>query len=190
MKDGFSLATKVVIVTRYSVLSETMESCIHSWRKDLPLSVFHEGHAALNWLAKTNATPVFAMVDLDIADMDGNAVVTSLREQFPNLPVMMVSLMEAKSGKTSSLSYQSLGQADERFPKRIGAISRPSRKVLTSREIETLRNISKGYTYEQTAHAMNISLSTIQSHVRNTYRKLGARNQMQATAKALSLGLL
>ena len=190
MDDGLSLATKVAIVARYSVLSEPLEACIHAWRKDLPLSVFHEGRAALNWLAKTNATPVFAMVDLDISDMDGNDLVSTLREQYPSLPVMLVSLVETKTGKTSSVTYQAKCLSEDRFPKRINTAPIVSRKVLTSREIETLRHISKGYTYEQTAHAMNISLSTIQSHIRNTYRKLGARNQMQATAKALSLGLI
>lgn len=122
--------------------------------------------------------------------MDGNDVVSTLREQYPSLPVMLVSLVETKTGKTSSVTYHAHSSAEDRFPKRISTAPSVSRKVLTSREIETLRHISKGYTYEQTAHAMNISLSTIQSHIRNTYRKLGARNQMQATAKALSLGLI
>ena len=61
---------------------------------------------------------------------------------------------------------------------------------LTPRELETLRFLSQGLTYEGVADQMGVTLSTIQWNVRNLYRKLNVRSQVQAIAKARDLDLL
>lgn len=61
---------------------------------------------------------------------------------------------------------------------------------LTSREIETLRGLAAGMTYAQIAKKMSISVSTVQSHIRNLYRKLSVDSQSKAIIKARSMGLL
>lgn len=55
---------------------------------------------------------------------------------------------------------------------------------LTPRELETLRFLSQGLTYENVADQMGVALSTIQWNVRNLYRKLNVRSQVQAIRKA------
>jgi two-component system nitrate/nitrite response regulator NarL len=55
---------------------------------------------------------------------------------------------------------------------------------LTPRELETLRYLSQGLTYEGVAEQMGVALSTIQWNVRNLYRKLNVRSQVQAISKA------
>jgi ATP/maltotriose-dependent transcriptional regulator MalT len=37
---------------------------------------------------------------------------------------------------------------------------------------------------------MGVALSTIQTHIRNTYRKLEVSNQMQAVSKARDYGVI
>jgi len=61
---------------------------------------------------------------------------------------------------------------------------------LTAREIDTLRGIAAGMTYAQVARKMEISVSTVQSHIRNLYRKLSVDSQSKAIIKARSMGLL
>jgi DNA-binding NarL/FixJ family response regulator len=61
---------------------------------------------------------------------------------------------------------------------------------LTKREIEIIQLIYNGYSYLKCARAMNISLSTVQTHIRNTYRKLAVSNNRQAILKAHLYGLL
>lgn len=61
---------------------------------------------------------------------------------------------------------------------------------LTPRELETLRFLSQGLTYEGVAKRMGVALSTIQSNVRNLYRKLNVRSQVLAISKARDHGLL
>ena len=61
---------------------------------------------------------------------------------------------------------------------------------LSIREQELLQNIAKGNSYSDCAEIMHISLSTVQTHIRNIYRKLEVRNGRQAINKAKSAGLI
>lgn len=61
---------------------------------------------------------------------------------------------------------------------------------LTPREHETLRYLAKGHTYDIVASMMGVATSTIQSNVRNIYRKLNVHSQVQAVSKARDLNLI
>ena len=66
----------------------------------------------------------------------------------------------------------------------------PKASPFLERETETIRYIVKGLTYEQTARVMRISLSKVQTHVRNLYRKHGVSTQIQAASKARDHGII
>lgn len=51
--------------------------------------------------------------------------------------------------------------------------------LLSPREVEVAELLSRGATYNQIAHALHISLSTVQSHVKNIYRKTGVSNKTE-----------
>jgi DNA-binding NarL/FixJ family response regulator len=73
------------------------------------------------------------------------------------------------------------------------AASEPRAKVeavLTSREADVLRLISRGYTYTEVAQKLGISAHTIGSHVKNTYRKLAVHSAAAAVMRATQLRLL
>ncbi|MHB8253558.1 MAG: LuxR family transcriptional regulator [Acidiferrobacter sp.] len=61
--------------------------------------------------------------------------------------------------------------------------------ALTAREREALRWASLGKTTWEMGRIMGISGRTVVFHLRNTMRKLGARNRAQAIAKAAALGI-
>ena len=59
---------------------------------------------------------------------------------------------------------------------------RPNRTTgLTEREQQILRLIAEGHTDAEIAHHLTISVFTVQNHVKNILRKLGARNRTQAS---------
>ena len=60
---------------------------------------------------------------------------------------------------------------------------------LTARESEVLRLIARGRTYAQIGEDLGVSLHTVTSHVRNTYRKLGVRSGAAAVMRAVELRL-
>jgi two-component system, NarL family, response regulator LiaR len=64
------------------------------------------------------------------------------------------------------------------------------KKSLTERELEVLVCLSNGHSYAKAAKTLSIGIPTIQSHIRNIYRKLEARSALQAIARARDCGIL
>jgi len=63
-------------------------------------------------------------------------------------------------------------------------------KRLTARELDLLREFALGKSYQEAAQAMQISLTTVQTHTRNLYRKLGVKSSLRALSKAKEHGLI
>jgi DNA-binding NarL/FixJ family response regulator len=65
-----------------------------------------------------------------------------------------------------------------------------ARAILSERELEVLQRAALGMTVGQIARRLGISPRTVETHLTNLYRKLGARNRVQAIARASELGLV
>ena len=61
---------------------------------------------------------------------------------------------------------------------------------LSERELEVLQRAALGLTVGQVARRLGISPRTVETHLTNAYRKLGARNRVQALSRASELGLV
>jgi DNA-binding NarL/FixJ family response regulator len=72
----------------------------------------------------------------------------------------------------------------------VAGLPSPVANALTGRETETLNLIARGYTYEETAQSLSISLSTVQTHVRSIYGKLAVTSRSGAVIEAHRRGLL
>ncbi|QBI20075.1 alpha/beta fold hydrolase [Egibacter rhizosphaerae] len=71
-----------------------------------------------------------------------------------------------------------------------GAAPRPDGAVLTPREQEVLRQLAAGATNQQIASALRIRTKTVERHVTNLYRKLGAGGRADATRHAVAMELV
>jgi DNA-binding CsgD family transcriptional regulator len=60
---------------------------------------------------------------------------------------------------------------------------------LSRRELEVLRLVAAGESNSQIARRLGLSIHTVERHVANLYRKIGARGRADATAYALRNGL-
>jgi DNA-binding CsgD family transcriptional regulator len=65
----------------------------------------------------------------------------------------------------------------------------PASHGLSQRELEVLRLLAEGESNRQMARRLGLSPHTIERHVANLYRKIGARGRADATAYALRNGL-
>jgi LuxR family maltose regulon positive regulatory protein len=63
-------------------------------------------------------------------------------------------------------------------------------EMLTHRECDVLLLLAEGCTYAQVALRLGISAHTVATHVKNCYRKLGARCAAQAVTRAHQLQLM
>jgi two-component system, NarL family, nitrate/nitrite response regulator NarL len=192
-------------------------SAVSLWRPDARITLCTTGEEAVAWIAANHRPADLALVDLGLPDMDGCDVIAAARRHSERTPILVVSLLASeravigaiRSGangyiikddsdrsiataitEVMSGNYP-LSPALARHVFRLVAGPAPQSTVaLTERETDTLRCIGRGLSYEQTAMQMGISLSTVQSHVRNLYRKLEVNSQIQAALKARDRGLI
>ena len=60
---------------------------------------------------------------------------------------------------------------------------------LTCREVEVLRLLARGCTYIQVGDRLRMSVHTVESHVKNLYRKLDVHSARAAVWRAMELRL-
>jgi DNA-binding NarL/FixJ family response regulator len=56
-------------------------------------------------------------------------------------------------------------------------------KQLSAREMEILRELSKGYRYKEIADRLNIGVETVRTHVHHIYEKLHVESRVEAVMK-------
>lgn len=61
---------------------------------------------------------------------------------------------------------------------------------LTSREMQILRGVAKGYTTKRLAGELGLKAPSVETHLRNIFKKLSARNRGEAVSAALKIGLI
>lgn len=64
------------------------------------------------------------------------------------------------------------------------------RMSLTGREYEVLRLVAKGYSNKAVARELNISLSTVKTHLRNVFRKMEVEDRAHLIIKAIKQGII
>lgn len=64
------------------------------------------------------------------------------------------------------------------------------RPLLSPREQEVLQLIARGFSYAEIARLQAVSVHTVQTHIKNLYRKLAVRSRGEAVFEATQLGLL
>jgi DNA-binding NarL/FixJ family response regulator len=61
---------------------------------------------------------------------------------------------------------------------------------LTSREMQVLRGIAKGHTTKRLAKDLGLAAPSVETHLRNIFKKLDASNRGEAVSTALKVGLI
>jgi len=61
---------------------------------------------------------------------------------------------------------------------------------LSQRELEVLNFIAEGYSNQEIAEKLFVSINTIKTHTANIYSKLGVRRRTQAVSKAKELKII
>jgi len=102
---------------------------------------------------------------------------------------------ESKGDGRISLEYllQILSAMGESVPSRGDAkqnLDLPLMEALTDREKSILEKLALGYSSEEMANNLYISVHTVRYHLRNIYSKLGANSRVQAVALARQLDLI
>ena len=99
-----------------------------------------------------------------------------LNGQYPVSPAMARYLFKLAEAQSNAGAFT---PADERAP---------DLSKISAREWELLQLMAQGHSYARCAELMGVALSTVQSHIRNIYRRLEVKNHRQAMNKILPSG--
>jgi LuxR family maltose regulon positive regulatory protein len=102
---------------------------------------------------------------------EGPMVADLLPKARPSAPTFVDALLEVFTGRSE-------------------LAGRPLNDPLSQREIEVLRLMTQNLTSPQMAETLVVAVSTVRSHVKHIYRKLGAHSRYEAIERAKTLGLL
>ena len=64
------------------------------------------------------------------------------------------------------------------------------RVALTRRDLDVLRELTLGYTNEEIAERLGISVNTVRTHIQNMLNKTGFKNRLELVVNAASLGIV
>ena len=158
--------------------------------------------------------PDVVIMDVNLPGMNGVECVRRLKELLPETQVVMLTVYENTNIIFSALSAGASGYLlKQSSPEQlIDAIrdvhaggspmtSHIARKVVASfqevidpvheyeklslREQEVLDYLARGFLYREIAEKLNISYTTVHTHIRHIYEKLHVRSRTQAVAKHL-----
>lgn len=210
----------VLLVEDDLVFQETFRRVFSRMGVDWKINAFQFGADALQALAEPGKHFVLALIDIGLPDMSGIDVIYAARRRFADLPILVTTTFaveetflsairagahgyllkeDAEASLVQSIEQVINGQypvspalARHLFRMAGSPLAEPTADSLklSPREIELLQCIARGHSYARCAVVMKITLSTVQTHIRNMYRKLEVCNQRQAISKAQSTGLL
>lgn len=153
--------------------------------------------------------PDVVLLDLKMPGMDGVRVTEALHARGSAPRVLMVTQLEGDSTIQAALAAGASGYvgkdadgdeilravhevaAGRRYlPESIRARMESGERPVTSREREVLELVAKGLPNRDVARVLAISERTVNIHLHNIFRKLGASNRAEAVAVAHERGLL
>jgi DNA-binding NarL/FixJ family response regulator len=165
-------------------------------------------------LAGLTEPPDVLLCDIGLPGMSGIEGVRRLKERFPALPVVMLTVYRDDDKIFDSICAGASGYILKKAPpqKILDAIvevyeggapmssdiavkvlnafrkfapPKPADYALSKREEEILEELIEGNSYKTIADHLNISVHTVRFHIRSIYEKLHVHSKSEAVAKAL-----
>ncbi|MBS1519183.1 MAG: response regulator transcription factor [Bacteroidetes bacterium] len=163
--------------------------------------------SALDDLRKNR--PSVILMDIELPGMSGIEGVRKIKEKYPGIDIIMLTIHEDISLVFKALSagasgYLDKGASDEKILESIKEIcdggapmsykiarlvvssfQKKTESPLTNRETDVLNLLCKGNSYKEIAYTLFISVGTVRHHIKNIYFKLQVHSKSEAVAKAL-----
>ena len=172
-------------------------------------------YSAEEALRVMNVTPPdVLLMDIHLPGMLGSDAVRLFREKYPALHILMLTVYDGQDKVFESICNGACGYLLKKTPpaKLLEAIreaheggapmspeiarkvitlfqqSGPPEKLdepLTPQETRLLKLLSEGYSYQNSAGQLNISINTVRNYIRSIYEKLHVNTKSEAVSKAL-----
>jgi len=159
------------------------------------------------------------LLDVNLPGMSGTEGVRRVRERYPAIEVVMLTVYAEDDKIFESICNGAVGYLLKKTPpvRLLDAIREAAdggapmspeiaRKVvtlfrktpvvndqtepLTPQELKLLQLLSDGHSYQAAAERLDITVNTVRSYIRNVYDKLHVHSKSEAVGKALRSGLI
>jgi DNA-binding NarL/FixJ family response regulator len=203
---------KVAIIEDLREVREGLAMLINGTSGFLCVGRFRSMEDAIANLSRDQ--PDVVLTDIGLPGMDGIAGIKILRERFPQMPFIALTVYDDDERIFDALCAGACGYLLKNTqPARLleslrevragGAPMSPevARRVitlfqdftppknaayrLTPQEKELLKMLVEGHSYKTAAYHLDISIHTVSFHLRNVYEKLCVHSKSEAVAKAL-----
>jgi DNA-binding NarL/FixJ family response regulator len=164
--------------------------------------------------------PDVVLMDVHMPGVDGPAATRAVLDRFPETKVVAWTVSEASEDLLRMMqagcsgyvlkdvgpmelqrALESAVRSESPVPRKMipevlrrvaerTPLSAGPRIPLSSREMQILRGVAKGYTTKHLAQETGLKVPSIESHLRNIFRKLEAANRGEAVSTALKQGLI
>jgi Response regulator containing a CheY-like receiver domain and an HTH DNA-binding domain len=211
-KNGKNRPATVAIVEDRAEIRASLENLI-KYTEDLECAgSFKAMEDALRALPEN--LPDVLLCDIGLPGMDGISGIKILKEKFPHLAVLMLTVYDDDDRIIDALCAGATGYLLKHVsPQRLvssikevlngGAPMSPeiARRVielfknnppprntdhdLTPHELRLLKMLVEGHNYNTAAAELGVSVNTVSFHIKNIYDKLQVHSKSQAVAKAL-----
>jgi len=158
--------------------------------------------------------PHVVLADIGLPGMSGIEAVRLLKEQFPSLTLLMLTVYDDDDRVFDALCAGASGYLLKKTPparlleslkeaveggapmspeiaRRVVELFREIRppeksdEQLTAHEVRLLKLLVQGYSYKAAATALGVSINTVCFHIKKIYEKLQVHSKSEAVAKAL-----
>jgi DNA-binding NarL/FixJ family response regulator len=208
------MSIRIALVDEHTILRQGLRALFAA---DPELEVVGEadsGRAAVDLVRQLR--PDVLLMDLAVPDLDGMATTGIVRQEFPEVHVLILSGMDEESGVVSAVRAGAIGYvrkttsfealvkavrgaargevqlssaAAARLVQEVHAPMDPPER-LTGRELEVLDCVAQGYANKEIAWQLHISEKTVKSHVSTILGKFGLESRTQAAMHATRIGLI
>ncbi|CCQ74697.1 response regulator transcription factor [Magnetospira sp. QH-2] len=200
---------RIILADDHALIRETLSLYLTRLADDvtvLEASSFNEAHAEM----KNGGGADLVILDLVMPGMKDFAGLITLKDEYPELPVVILSAAVESHQAKRSLELGARGYIPKtiRGPQLIDALkkvldgerfvpddllvdieSQPEVSALTQREREVLVLLTQGHSNRDIAERLGIKEITVKVHLKSVFRKFQVSNRTQAVRKAMDLGL-
>ena len=216
-RAGAETHIKVAIVEDQSDILHGLSALIQGTRGFVCMGAYTTMEAALDRIAM-GAIPDVALLDIDLPNMNGVDGVKILRQRWPSISPLMLTIHDDNDRIMDALcngadGYLLKSTAPARLLEAIQEASfggspmspeiarqvvelfrrvQPPRQAdyqLTPHEMRILQMLVGGANYKSAAAKLGVSVNTVSYHVRHIYEKLHVHSRSEAVTKALRSGL-
>ena len=164
-------------------------------------------------------TPDVAVIDISMPGLDGLEVVSQLRGNWPDLPILILTMHEesqyvVRAIQAGAMGYMTKQSAPEQLLNAIRKINDGGRYLtdeaaeilalriakgtreqtpldsLSMRELQVLRRLAMGHTNREIANAYSISIKTVDTYRSRLLKKLDLRNNAELSRFAMQNRLI